>query len=249
MQNDKQNNQVRSAIEELDQLPDGFNFNSRHTWAKIEEKLPGKQQRTTAWYYAAAAIVLLAGISSFFYFKTSPGNNNASTGFAVTVNPVFSTSPKENKNSTPRHVSVSAARSPIKANITKNKTAVSSPVLKEEENTDPKETLVTSAAETLPATVAVTEPITSKEEKKKPVVSAAKKPVAKRYRVIHINELDAMPVAPASGNLTKSEFRKMMNQQIEEKELSQPTENNTRSLFFFKTRPSNTSTNTIVENN
>jgi hypothetical protein len=97
MKNEKQNRHMQSALNDLQQLPDGFVFNSQEVWAGLEQQLPKKQQKKANWYYAAAAILLIAGTTCFLFLnKTKQAANTP-----VTVNTVVS--PAEKMISLPSH--------------------------------------------------------------------------------------------------------------------------------------------------
>jgi hypothetical protein len=247
MQDDKQNKQIRSAIDGLDQLPEGFAFNSQRAWNGIEEKLPGKKQNRTVWYYAAAAIVLLMGASYIAFFNHSTTLTIQTQPVATAPAPAVLPGLKEKKI-------IETGRSQVMANKrSNNKKSIApkpipSPIAKEIiDVAEAKETPATAQVEQVFPPVNSIE-ILSKEDKKKPVLTIAKKPVPRKYRIIHLNDLDAMPATNAQNNLSKSELRKIMNQQSEEKESPQSVEPTTRQLFFLKSKTA-TTTNTIVENN
>jgi hypothetical protein len=247
MQDDKQNKQIRSAIDGLDRLPEGFAFNSQRAWNGIEEKLPGKKQNRPIWYYAAAAIVLLMGASYIVFFSHST-KAAVETQSAVTASaPAALYRSKENKiMEADRSIATANKRSNDKKPIAP-KPVISSPIAKETiEVTEGRETPATVQVEQVSAAVIPIE-TPAKEDKKKPVLTIAKKPLVRKYRIIHLNDLDAMPATNTQNNLTKSELRKIMNQQNEEKESPQTIEPTTRQLFFFKSKTA--PTNTIVENN
>jgi hypothetical protein len=248
MQDDKQNNPIRSALDGLDQLPEGFAFNSQRAWNGIEEKFPGKKQNRPFWYYAAAAIVLLVG-AAYLAFFMRPMKSVAETQAAVAVtHPAVSPVLKRNKIMETDHSAAILNRRSNDKKTTAQKTIIPSPATKEiNDVAEAKETPVTAQVEQVPLPVISTEP-PIKEDKKKPVLTIAKKPVARQYRIIHLNDLDAMPATNAQNNLTKSELRKIMNQLSEEKETPQTVEPTTRQLFFLKSKTA-TTTNTIVENN
>lgn len=247
MQGDKQNNQIRSAIDGLEQLPEGFSFNSQRVWNGIEEKLPGREQKNKAWYYAAAAALVLIG-ASYFVFLPQPVKTSVEPQAVIAgVKKMLTRGEKENKNAVAVISAIPQEKKSIHKKTTGNKIVITSPPIEETVPVEEKKIVVASITE--PPTVFENKKEPVKEEKNKPVATAAKKPAVKKFRIIHLNDLDALPATNENSHLTKSEIRKMMNQQIEEKELAQPTENNSKSLYFFKTKPTNTSTNTIVENN
>jgi hypothetical protein len=248
MQEDKQNKEIRSSIDGLDQLPEGFAFNSQRAWNGIEEKLPGKKQGKPVWHYAAAAVILLMGVSYFLFLGPSDKNNiETKTTAAISNYPIIPSTRKENKIVGSHSNNLTADKKPTNKKIIDQEILTASNVVKEMNEAEPKKTPVTKSIEEIIIPVTTAEsPI--KEDKKKPVLIAAKKTEAKKYRIIHLNDLDALPVSHEQSNLTKSEFRKIISQQNEEKEVSQPpAETNLRQLLFLKTKPANTST--IVENN
>lgn len=247
MQGDKQNNQIRSAIDGLEQLPEGFSFNSQRVWTGIEEKLPGEKQKKATWYYAAAAAVLLMGASYFVFLSPSIKNNIEPKATIAELKKTSFAEEKQNKSTVSGIDNISQEKKSIRKKTTGVKTVIASPPIKETMQLEENKMVVVSSAEPVVLFENKKEPI--KEEKNKPAATVAKKTAVKKFRIIHLNDLDALPATNDNSNLTKSELRKMMNQQIEEKELAQPSETNSKSLYFFKTKPANTSTNTIVENN
>src|SRR6188768_4152012 len=69
MQQEKQTKQIRSVIDELQKVPDGFVFNSQQVWTGLEQQLPGAKKKNANFYYAAAAVLLITGTVYLGFMK------------------------------------------------------------------------------------------------------------------------------------------------------------------------------------
>src|SRR5688572_12747802 len=57
-------NSIKTKIDNLNQLPEGFSYNHASSWQKLENKLQkGKQKNYRWWIYAAAVVLIISGIS------------------------------------------------------------------------------------------------------------------------------------------------------------------------------------------
>lgn len=248
MQNEKQNKHIQQTVGELQQLPNGFAFNSQKVWISLEQQLPVKKITRTTWYYAAAAILLVAGTA---YLTMRTGNTSQFTdkkltaGLPVPGKQKTVVAPIHKTNDQPALVSTlppAVKKQVVQAVATK---------LSGEKKTNKIETVpapqIIVPAEQIVAEAPLAEQVNKEEKRKLPAVTLTK-PAPKKYKVIHLNELMQSTIPDPQNMLSKSEFKKMM-QQNEEKETAAPAENNTKQLFFFKIKPA-TTTNTIsiVEN-
>ncbi|MDB5211597.1 MAG: hypothetical protein JWQ30_2424 [Sediminibacterium sp.] len=247
MQEEKQNKQIRNTLDELQQLPEGFVFNNQKVWAGLEQQLPGKKNKKATWYYAAAVILLMAGAAYLLLVKN---NNKEFVKETTVVNFRSEANPAVSPVILPKNILHTQVKA--EAYITKKKPhqlIPAIPVAQKEINNDGIK-IDPPAVAPAEQIVVITPPVqqSAPEEKKKIPAIAVSKPAPKKYKVIHLNELLQLPVAPdPQSTLSRSEFKKMM-QQNEEKEIATPAENNTKQLFFFKIKPPVTSTISIVEN-
>lgn len=250
MQNEKQNKHIQQTVGELQQLPDGFAFNSQKVWTGLEQQLPAKKKNYTTWYYAAAAVLLVSGAAYFSVLTSNTGqlaDKQLTAGLSVPGKPKTVVVPVIHRtNNQP---------APVSALHAVKKQAIQPSAIKsfEDKKVDKIETvpapLVIAPADQMVADVPPAEQVNTEEKKKLPAI-ASTKPAPKKYKIIHLNELmQSATTTDLQNTLSKSELKKMMHQQNDEKETTTPIENNTRQLFFFKIKPA-TTTNTIsiVEN-
>lgn len=240
MQNEKQNKHIQQTVGELQQLPDGFAFNSQKVWGGLEQQLPGRQQKKVGWYYVAAAVLSIA-CTTYFVFS------NKAKHLAITqaiVNPV--TAPLQGIASLPVPQQKNKKESSIKISHTVKQTIKTNvTVLPEQKEVagismQPPEPVATQVEQTVTITLPAEK--INKEEKKIVPVTAGK-PLPK-YRIVHLNELDQSP-APVNNSLTRSELKRNSQQHTDEKEIT-PLVENSRQLLYFKIKP--ITTISIVEN-
>jgi predicted outer membrane repeat protein len=249
MQSERQNNHIQQAVDGLQQVPDRFVFNSGETWSGLEQRLPGKKKKKT-WYYAAAAILLVAGTVYLGFLSNKSKlivNGGAIASAALQPEKKFAKPAFNQKNV---HITVSASSLRVSEKHNTPTMAVHAAEVKHKNGLEivPEAKALTTAEQ-----IVVTNPTieqASNEIKKIIPAIAATKPAPKKYKVIHLNELlQSAIVADQQNTLSKSELKKMMQYQNDEKEIVTPSENNSKQLFFFKIKPA-TTTNTIsiVEN-
>jgi hypothetical protein len=247
MQQEKQTKQIRAAIDELQQVPDSFVFNSPQVWTGLEQQLPGAKKKNAKFYYAAAAVLLITGTVYLGFMKndTKQVLNTPTAGLPVLpqkkseVPLIHQYKIQQQHNSTGL---VQPAKKKVNQQINTIALAQKEPDNPETKEPQPIIVPMEQATANIPPNTEL-----QKEEPKKLPVTVLSKPVPKKYKVIHINELNYFAPAPdPQNNLGRYEFRKLMQQQQEEKETVLPTDNHVKQLFFFKIKP--TTTTTLVEN-
>ena len=247
MQQEKQTKQIRSVIDELQKVPDGFVFNNQQVWTGLEQQLPGTKKKNAKFYYAAAAVLLITGTVYLGFMKNDAKQvlNTSTAGHPVLPQKkpeallIHQDKIQQQHNLTG---AVQSAKKKINQQINTIPLAQ-----KEADNPEKKEPqpIIVPIEQATAVIPPIIEP--QKEEPKKLPVTVLSKPVPKKYNVIHINELNYFTPAPdPQSNLGRYEFRKPMHQLQDEKETPLPTDNHVKQLFFFKIKP--TTTTTLVEN-
>jgi hypothetical protein len=241
MQHLKQDDSIRNAIHEMQQLPEGFSFNPQKAWSSIEKKLPEQSNTAYKWYWAAATLVLTI-VTLYFNVTSADHDALVKNKTPQTPSTVIRNDQKSihTQNAVPTNL---LTGNPKK--IKKNFTPIPN-------SNSEKHTIQSEFPEQVVATVVEppTLPVIIVDKTEKPLVQEIKtaditKPVTKKYKVIHINELNPGYNIPAElKNLSKYEFKKA--ELIESTTL--PTENFTRQLLFFKKAPSVINTTSISEN-
>lgn len=241
MQHLKHDDSIRTAINEMQQLPESFQFNPQKAWSGIEKKLPEQRNASYRWYWAAAVILIVAAT---FYLTNTTNNLKQLTQNKIHATLVTVTT----KEPSGINISNTEPINVVTLNPKKNKKRFA-PIPKSN-----SENIIEPTISQEHTTIAIIEPtahtpiITDKIEKQQ--VSELKtaiitKQAPKKYKVIHINELSSGYTIPADlKNLSKYEFKK--TEVLES--TSQPIENLTRQLFFFKKVPSASNTISISEN-
>lgn len=241
MQHLKQDDSIRTAITEMQQLPESFLFNNQKAWSAIETRLPEKRKFPKKWYLAAAVILLL---TASFYFTSTTNNYKQLTQNKVQTTPISVTT-KEPLGINIRNTgSINVATLSTKKN---KKSFIPMPKSKSEKNIAPivpQEHNIIAITES-PIHTLVANDKTEKQQITTSTTAIITKQAPKKYKIIHINELSSGYTIPAElKNLSKYEFKKA---EILES-TSQPMENLTRQLFFFKKVPSVSNTTSISEN-
>lgn len=241
MQHLKQDDSIRTAITEMQQLPESFLFNNQKVWSAIETRLPEKRKSAKKWYLAAAAILLL---TVTFYFTSTTNNYKQLTQNEVQTTPVTVTT----KEPAGINIRNTGSINVVTLNKKKNKKSfVPIPKSKLEKTIAPivpQEHTIIAITES-PIHTLIANDKTEKQQITASTTAIITNQPPKKYKVIHINELSSGYTIPAElKNLSKYELKKA---EILES-TSQPMENLTRQLFFFKKVPSVSNTTSISEN-
>lgn len=241
MQHLKQDDSIQSAIHEMQHLPEGFSFNPQKAWSGIEKKLPEQANTSHKWYWAAAVFIFT--IVTLYFTATSP-NHNSLTQNNTRQTP--STVIRNAQKSSPTQNEAPASlltRDPKKT----KKSITPMPKKNSEKYITPSEfpEQVLATIVELPTHPVITVDKTEKPSIQEIKTAAITKPVIKKYKVIHINELN-------TGYNIPVELKSLSKYELKKAELlestTQPTENFTRQLLFFKKLPTVINTISISEN-
>lgn len=247
MQTGKQNKNIRSAMDGLTDIPEGYTFNNKRVWNALEQELTGNRKGRKQMYYAAAVVIGLIGAASLYFMQSTPLNHPAIKTEAVVkekqpgttviqVAPVAGTIKRVKRMETissPAHKKIA----PTKESATETDVTATTWIEKSIEN--PVENIV------LPALSPVLKP----NEKKTIQSTTATKPKARRYTVVHLNDLEpGNTTTPPQSNLSRSEFKKIIQQQqgVEKEPEQTAPDNPIRAILFLKRAAATTS---IIENN
>lgn len=239
MQHLKLDNSIRKAIDEMQEMPEGFVFNSQGAWLGIEQKLPQKTKSIRKGYFAAAAVILLMA-ANYFIITPTPAHQKQLT--QKTNDEI----PSRIINKEPTVVNNQEVISKKLSLVALKKNTRKTLPVSADSSVEPITALVSqdhaanAAIETIPTTDK-----TEKQASKELTVTTTVKQLPKKYKIVHINELNPAYSLPSElKNLSKYDLKK--NEVLES--TTQPAENITRQLFFFKKVPSTNTTISISEN-
>src|ERR1700755_2519846 len=84
MDGEKQND-IRGKVGDLDQVPQGFQFDKELAWQKLEDDLrPARRKKLSPWLYAAS-FVSIAFITAFLLNDRVSGVTNISPGLSISL--------------------------------------------------------------------------------------------------------------------------------------------------------------------
>ncbi len=239
MQERKQNNSIQSAVNDLKEIPDGFQFRQDLLWDKLELNLPTRQKRIL-WYYSAAAIILISVSCAVFFLNTNHHTTVArqsAANFMIKEKTPQGSNRKQNSEP-PKLTVFDTKQSPA------NKTEITAAVINQKQ--EASVLLPEKKIEQLPE-LATSEnrdvAVTDIQDEKKPgelPVTIAKPPI-KKIRVIHLNDLNKIMLP--EFNVGKHDAKHPGFIPFEEIQI--PAEPGKQILYFrVKTLPATT----IVEN-
>lgn len=249
MREEKQNNKLGETLDSIDALPEGFSFNSQRVWDHLENTLPRRKNKRKLTWYAAASVALLMGAGYITWVNQKDIAGIQEKNVAIAEKTLKENNAEQDKVKTTAAVAVAI---PIVHHQPKKKTERApahaeeiKPVLSNPITTSVSADTKTGILPPQPAAEQISSTtVLPAEEKKKAAMVVAKKAAPRPYRIVHLNDLDAMP-APAQSTLSKSEFKKLMQQQNDDKEVERGAEASPHPLLFLKKQ---VSTNTLSDN-
>jgi|GEM_PF-4838175 len=238
MQQEKQNNQWAEPVGSLQELPDGFQFNSQKVWNELEQQLPVPSKKSWTVYYAAASVLVIA-LSALFFLQPSQPERSIIVAAQPAAQPLKSAIKIEQQEA--------VAQKTIPVKKSDNIAAVKHKAVSVSKD---EAAIVTIPAETkelaaeidmqLPANPLVLEKKALPKKNPTPVIAKT----GPKLKIIYLNELGVMPPPEP---LNKQELKQMVQQQQSEQQETAPAKENLKQVLYFKTIP-RTTTSTSINN-
>lgn len=242
MYNEKQNNTLKDSINGMQELPDGFSFDPNRVWNGMEQQLSVPRKKNRYLNYAAASLILM---TVTVYMLVRDTQQLAAPALVATRNKPVAPVRKSSVIST---LAKPAPEITVKRSA-KSKTGIIQ-IIKDNTAAEPEKTAAIATTQpqepavVLPEHIQVQEPVRPAVA---PVIITASRPAAKKYRVIHLNELSAS--APLKTSLHKYELKQIAQQQSEEQVETAPPKDNLKQILYFKIAPRTNTSLTATQNN
>ena len=225
---------IRSAINELDHLPEGFDFNSHKTWSEISRQISQKKKAVIKWQYAAALITL--ALTAYFFLLSKNEVKQVLPDLSNRLN-------IKQDVKTITYSKITRKEYPVYPKKINKKLPSARTTIKVEKEIIPSAIDLPLIAKTSEPELSNSPIINLESDLKSLTIIHAQKKVFKKYKVVHLNELNPIKDLPEDlKNFSRSDMKRAF-QKTELSETSISFDLPTKQFLFFKiAQPSNTIT-------